>query len=620
MNPDQKNKIEANDTNINTLLKDQKFVIDYFQREYRWQEKHISILIEDLTSTFLQSFDSSHKRSDVSRYPNYYLGPIVFSVTEGKKSIIDGQQRITSITLLLIYLNHLQEKFDEHNKVPINELIYSAKYGEKSFNIDEESREHALQALFEQGQYEPTKDDDETVINITNRYNDIVSFFPDELTTVEKLPFFIDWFIENVIIVAITAYSEENAYTIFETMNDRGLNLTSTEMLKGYVLSRITDKTQRNEINVIWKDLVQKLHEYDEESDQDFFQAWFRSKYAVSIRPGKVGSEDQDFELIGSRFHNWFKDNHYDTIKLQNSSEFYQYFTQNFPFYVKLHSKIIDAQLKFDAKLSHVHYIKHWGIAESLRNALLMAPILISDSDEIINKKLNLVAHYIESYTVRRAINYRKFSQASIKYTMFNLIKLIRNNSVEDLTLNLIEESKHIEETFEAIPKFRLHGMNGGFVKHLLSRITSYLDTLVGKDTTYATYHDPSGKQFEIEHIWANKFEYHRDEFEQENEFADWRNSIGGLILLPQGTNQSFSSDRYEDKLEHYIKENTYVQTLHPAYYEKNPNFLKSPVVQEYGFQPHSQFKKQDMIDRQMLVQRICEQLWSETSFSEIAK
>jgi hypothetical protein len=46
MSGNLKNKIEATDTSINALLKDQKFYIDYFQREYRWQDKHIKLLIE----------------------------------------------------------------------------------------------------------------------------------------------------------------------------------------------------------------------------------------------------------------------------------------------------------------------------------------------------------------------------------------------------------------------------------------------------------------------------------------------------------------------------------------------------------------------------------------------
>ena len=113
MDKNLKNKIEASDVNINTLLKDQKFYIDYFQREYRWQEKHIRLLIEDLTTTFLKSYNPNDKRSEVANYQSYYIGPVVFSVNNGKKSIIDGQQRITSITLFLIYLNHLQKPYKE---------------------------------------------------------------------------------------------------------------------------------------------------------------------------------------------------------------------------------------------------------------------------------------------------------------------------------------------------------------------------------------------------------------------------------------------------------------------------------------------------------------------------
>lgn len=607
-----KNKIEASDTSINALLKDQKFTIDYFQREYRWQEKHIKLLIDDLTTTFLKSYNPEHKPAEVANYQSYYLGPVVFSVNpdNNKKSIIDGQQRITSITLLLIYLNHLQKDFSEEDKVSISELIFSVKHREKSFNMSDEMREPCLKSLFEQGEYTVKESDDETVKNIVARYEDIEQSFPEELTE-DVLPFFIDWFVENVVIVEITAYSDENAYTIFETMNDRGLNLTPTEMLKGYVLSKITDKKQRNEINGIWKSEIQKLHEYEEGADLSFFQAWFRGKYAISIRPGKADSEDQDFELIGSRFHNWFKDNHKVLFKLKTSDDFYNYFKNQFPFFVKWYLKIWDAQVKFDSNLPHANYITHWGIADSLQIPLLFAPINFEDEDETIQKKIDFVARYIETFTVKRAINYRKFSQTSIKYTMFNIIKLIRNNEINTLCSNLKKEVKNISEKWDGVWEFGLHGQNGKFVKHLLSRITAYLDNLIGKDTTYVTYHHPSGRQFEIEHIWANKFEEHKDEIEQETEFQEWRNSVGALILLPQGTNQSFSSDKYKDKLEHYIKENTYAQTLHPSYYVKNPNFLKSEIIQSLDFKAHPQFMTDDIGERQKLVQRICEKIWS---------
>lgn len=610
MNQQLKNKIEATDTSINKLLKEQKFTIDYFQREYRWQEKHIKLLVEDLTTTFLKSYKPEHKRPEVANYQSYYLGPVVFSISPdtGKKSIIDGQQRITSITLLLIYLNHLQTANTQ--KVSIGDLIFSEKYDEKSFNMSDEMREPCLKALYETGEYIIKDDDDETVKNMVARYEDIDECFPEELNQ-QALPFFIDWFKENVVIVEITAYSDDNAYLIFETMNDRGLNLTPTEMLKGFVLSRITNQKQRNEINGIWKAEIQKLHAFDENADQVFFQAWFRSKYAVTIRPGKADSEDKDFELIGSRFHNWFKDSHKSLFNLKTSDDFYRFFKNQFPFYVKWFIKIWNAENSFNSSMPHTHYITHWGIAESLQNPLLLASINFEDEPSIIEQKVDFVSRYIETFTVRRSVNYRKFGASSIKYTMFNVIKLIRDNDLATLGTNLTNEIEKISEKWSGVNDFGLHGQNGKFVKHLLSRITSHLDNLIGKDTSYVTYHHPNGKQFEIEHIWANKFDQHRDEFDQANDFQRWRNFIGALILLPQGTNQSFSSDKYGDKVEHYLKENTYAQTLHQAYYTKNPNFLNSETIRGLEFKAHSEFKKNDITERQKLVQRICEQMWS---------
>lgn len=612
MNEQLKNKIEATDTSISVLLKDQKFYIDYFQREFRWEAKHMKTLITDLTSTFLGSYQEGHKPGEVAKYQTYYLGPVVFSVSQetAKKSIIDGQQRITSITLFLIYLNHLQKNFPDKEKVSISNMVFSTKHREKSFNMTDEYREDCLKALYETGEYKPNENDDETVINMVARYNEINDVFPEEIDDV-ALPFFIDWLIENVVFVEITAYSNENAYIIFEAMNDRGLNLTPSEMLKGYVLSNIDDGLKRNEINNIWKEQIQKLHEYGKNADIAFFQSWFRGKYAITIRPGKAGSENQDFEKIGSRFHNWFKDVHESLFELPTSDDVYTFFKKQFPFFVKVYLKLWDALKEYNSDLPHLAYIEHWGIAESLQDPLLLAPINFGDSDDIINKKLDFVARYIETFTVKRALNYKKFGQTSIKYTMFNIVKLIRNNSLIELGKNLSDEIQDISYSWDGVEDFRLHGQNKRFIKHLLSRITSHLDTLVGKNTNYVTYHHPKGKPFQIEHLWADKFIEHRDEFDQEGDFKKWRNSIGALILIPAGTNQSYNSDKYIDKLDHYLKENTYAQTLHPAYYTKNPNFLKSDTIKALNFQYHENFKKEDIAIRKELVQRICENLWS---------
>lgn len=610
------NKIEASDKTINELLKDKKFFIDYFQREYRWKEKHMVALVEDLTTTFLKSYKETDKRSEVANYQNYYLGPVVFSnAKKGKDSIIDGQQRITSITLFLIFLNNLQK--ESNSKVTISNLIFSEQYGDKSFNMTDADRQTILKGLYEDGKFDISNSEDETEINIYERYLDIDNVFPEVLAN-KALPYFIDWFIGNVIIVKITAYSDENAYTIFETMNDRGMNLTSTEMLKGYVLSRISDIAERSEINEIWKEKIIALHQYESNADLTFFQGWFRGKYAKTMRATKAGAENEDYELIGTRFHSWFKDNHETLFGLKNSDDFYNFFKNEFVFMVDWYIKIWDSSLEFNSSCPHVYYINKWGIAPSIQDAQLLSTLNHTDSDTVVYKKIDAVARYVETFTVRRAVNYKKFGQASIKYTMFNIIKSIRNNGLNELGINLTESINAIDQGWGAIEKFGMHGQNGRFIKHLLSRITGFVDESVGKPNNYDSFFNPKGKQFEIEHLWGNKFDEHTDEFDQENDFRTWRNSIGALILLPNGTNQSFNSDKYEDKLSHYLKENTFAQSLHPECYVKNPNFLKSTNLSQIEFKSHTSLRKDNIKQRYKVVSQLCQQVWSLDYFIDL--
>ena len=113
-----------------------------------------------------------------------------------------------------------------------------------------------------------------------------------------------------------------------------------------------------------------------------------------------------------------------------------------------------------------------------------------------------------------------------------------------------------------------------------------------------------------MEHIWADKFPRHKDEFEQEHEFQSYRNRLGDLVLLPRGTNQSYGDLTYAEKQPHYIKENLLVKSLSPLAYENNPNFQALTRQHSLPFSAHPQFKKQDIETRQTLYQAICERIW----------
>src|SRR5690625_7652657 len=92
-----------------------------------------------------------------------------------KGSIIDGQQRLSTITLLLIYLNHLQQNIPVHSN--IDSLIFSEQFGEKTFIIDVEERNDRLESLYHHNNYEIQETDKESVINLANRNKDIEKFY-----------------------------------------------------------------------------------------------------------------------------------------------------------------------------------------------------------------------------------------------------------------------------------------------------------------------------------------------------------------------------------------------------------------------------------------------------------
>lgn len=603
-------KIDADDRTVFDVLNERKYTVDYFQREYSWEQKHISQLVTDLTSTFLDVYSEGDTREAVEHYNNYYLGPFVVSSKDGMKSIIDGQQRLTSLTLFLIFLNNLQKQFGFTEN--IERLIFSEYRGRKSYNIQVEERTQCLDKLFLEGGYEPQADDDESTFNMARRYADIGEAFPEELRGT-AFPYFLDWLKYNVILVEITAYSDDNAYTIFESMNDRGLNLTSTEMLKGYILSRFKEAADREKANRFWKESNQILHSYSKEEDQKFFQAWLRSQYADTIRQGKAGSSNEDFEKIGTRFHSWFRDNLGKVgLKADSPDEFRTLLHEEMKFYLRAYLDILDAQKEEKAGWENVFYHCNWSIADSLGFPLMLAPLKSTDSADVTRLKINEVARFMETFAVRRSINFRKFGASSIRYTMYSLVKELRGKDLESLRSVLRNKLAEMPETWDGVDEFRLHGMNRYFVKFLLARITGFIEQQSGASANFSTYFVSAGaKPFEVEHIWADKFDEHRDEFEQKHEFDTYRNRIGDLVLLPQGTNQSYGAMPYAEKVQHYLKENLVVKSLHQKTYENNPNFTGMAQRLRIPFRHHESFGKADIDERQKLIRRICEVIWN---------
>ncbi len=169
-----------------------------------------------------------------------------------------------------------------------------------------------------------------------------------------------------------------------------------------------------------------------------------------------------------------------------------------------------------------------------------------------------------------------------------------------------------IDETFSSNPDFSMNQQNRRYVHRLLARITYHIEEKSGVSSNYDKYISREIKKpFEIEHIWADKFEYHRDEFDNKYEFEEYRNHVGGLLLVPRGFNQSYGDLPYNKKLPLYLLQNLLVQSLHPQCYEKNPSLLTYIKESNMPFEPHKEFNKKDLDKRQKLYSNVCEEIWN---------
>ena len=548
-------------------------------------------------------------------YGDYFLGPIILT---NDNAIIDGQQRLSSLTLLLIYLNNLQKQQTSLPKVNIDNLIYSEMYGQKTFCINVTEREVCLASLFETGDYDITNEQSESVINLYNRYKDIERIFPDELKG-SPLPVFIEWLIDNVSLVEIRTDSEQDAHKVFVTMNDRGLRLTPTEMLKGYLLSEMDDNTIRNKANDLWKNKVIQLKEIEKDGDADFIKNWLRAQYAETIREGKKDAENKDFDIIGTTFHKWVRENK-SVMGLNSSADFEKFILKNFRMYADIYIRLKEYSRKFNKDYEYVFYNADRGF--TLQYQIILSAIKSDDTQDVVNKKIKMVSCFIDQFISIRIFNFKTVDYSSIRYTVFNITKMIRNKDIKELAEILKRYINNMELTLEGIDGFYLNQFTRRYMLHILSRMTYYVEEQSGINSNFADYVNREQKNpYDIEHIWADDYTQgnHQLEFSTEEEFKDFRNRFGGLLILPKDKNRSLQDMEYSKKVIKYDSENLLARTLNQNCYNNNPLFLCFMNNTQLPFKPYAQFNKAELIERQSLYKEICKKIWDVNKIDVLA-
>lgn len=290
---------DAHDKQIGEILNRAVFDIPRNQRRYVWTRNNWKELLEDIVFSC---------KKDVTPH---FIGSIVLE-SKGKRdgldyyTIIDGQQRITTIVLALIAimkllveygmeddylgtLEYIRVKNNRNQKMPIIVSDYHVSLENLIEGIEEKEtiRKQAM-SVFVDTRIVSKKKDKLVGDALKYYYNEIKQICEEDDEPTERL-LEIRNAIISMTIVSIVSTSEEDSYTIFEILNARGQELEDHELLKNYVMRYIQPIEKRDVAKIKWEEMELKLGSY--------FKRYI-SHYARH-RFGKVqGDTDSDYRII----------------------------------------------------------------------------------------------------------------------------------------------------------------------------------------------------------------------------------------------------------------------------------------------------------------------------------
>ena len=248
----------------------QKFIIPEYQRPYRWTKDECETLWNDILGVF----------GDGSNVEEYFLGSIVtYKNDNGGLEIIDGQQRITTLTLLF---RAFYECFS-HGIAQKNQF-FLVGFGKCIWEIDFKKglifeNNHLNSKVITDNNNDILKNILSEKIDITKIKNNNSNYAKNYIFFYEKLREFIvnepllfeklcEMFLQKkLFVLLVVCDSQESAMTIFNTLNSRGLPLSNADILKGYIYKKVKNKEKfAND----WKDIETKIEESDNIKDLDF--------------------------------------------------------------------------------------------------------------------------------------------------------------------------------------------------------------------------------------------------------------------------------------------------------------------------------------------------------------
>ncbi|MFB2919667.1 DUF262 domain-containing protein [Aerosakkonema funiforme] len=305
--------MKASETRLGELLQGGKqFQIPLFQRPYSWNEQNWETLWEDLMSLYRAEVQGS-----------YFLGPIVTQsgssepIGVPKYIVIDGQQRLTTLTILLAalrsYLSKIGNSTSTKSPMPKEKaqemaaelyelyLINKFKKGDDVYKVlpTQDDRE-AYKKIIELGKESLKKED-------KGKIYDAYKFFDNKIKNTDQdddklldLERFKDIILERLLLVSITSDHTENPYLIFESLNYKGEDLSQADLVRNYIFMQLPDEQQDEIYSDVWLPLQKEFKEsigekeYAEELTNAF---WFYLR-----KDGEAVNQKEVYIAIKERF------------------------------------------------------------------------------------------------------------------------------------------------------------------------------------------------------------------------------------------------------------------------------------------------------------------------------
>lgn len=537
------------------LMSEEKIFIPTYQRAYSWEVKNssnenreVAILWEDI---------NSHIESEVKS--NFYLGNFIFEEDNGKLGIIDGQQRLTTIILLLSALKNISNTsltdYDLNNFSTVNydEEDFKKILSEELIDIDKASSST------------------DSIKKIFNAY----TFFKEKLEEInsQNLKNIESLILESTCQINIIADKIE-AIQVFVFENNRGKTPTNLEIIKSMFMHYIysTSETANkddiiNGIETNFTSIYQNIAILEGKVKEDFILG-----VAFRLQENKLKLQGSIVTEIENKLSVDFVIKFLDTLK--NTFNFICNFIQQ-------GKKSLEVEENY-----MIHSLLNLEISGEIYSIIIKAM-------KIENKKL-LISLYkaLEAIIIREKIVdtsakiyhrldglYQKISNTdnSIENIIIIIDKMINSNEFVIFGTKEKEPNKNWWWSYWTKEKFNLNLNNG--IKSL--RATKYIlwkyENQLRENNKEPRIPYDKIKTYDIEHI-APKTENKEDintgyPVYNEEFYSKYLNSFGNLILLEESTNRRISNKSFKEKLREYEEDkNKLIQQRQEILLENNPN------------------------------------------------